>query len=293
MKTYIFLIFLSISFITNSKAQDTYNLKWKINDDEKIAYLTETGTIDSAIIDLPEFFKTINNVFKDKSDSVDFDLNNFFKSFYSGIEKYSMMSVLQKQGEWINIKSIVENLNDTSQNSDSGGFMSMMKGIQLRGLLNQNGEIQSFYTKRDQKNLISIFFQLPSKPVRIGEKWSLDVNWITMDQNFECDSMKRTNEVELIDVRIDKRDTIAIIKYNFNERVKGNFNLPFGNKSIETMYDWQYNAICEFSITNGKWINYSGISTVHSTGFQNTSFKQRFALVEKKVIPKVISKYLD
>ena len=51
-----------------------------------------------------------------------------------------------------------------------------------------------------KKNLLALFFQLPSKPVKIGEKWSIDLNWISMDQNFKCDSMKKVNEVQLIDV---------------------------------------------------------------------------------------------
>ena len=62
-------------------------------------------------------------------------------------------------------------------------------------------ESASFWVKSSQKNLIAIFFQLPAKPVKIGDKWSLDINLIANDQNFECDSAYKINEVTLTDIK--------------------------------------------------------------------------------------------
>jgi len=285
-------IFSLLFLFLNSNAQDYYDLNWKLINDEKIAYLTVMEQIDSAKVEWPSFFKNFQEIFKDSADFEDVDFSKFFESFYKGIENYSMITILQKHHDWIDVSVIRENFSE-NEPKDSVGFQQMFKGIQLRGLLNQNGDIQSFYTKREQKNLLAVFFQLPSHPVKIGDKWKLDLNWITTDHNFSCDSMSRINEVELIDIKVKDNDTIAILKYKNYERIKGDFNFPFANKAVPTMFDMRYDAISEFSISNGRWINYSGIISYKSTGYQNAQYKQRFALIEKKDIPEKILKYVE
>jgi hypothetical protein len=127
----------------------------------------------------------------------------------------------------------------------------------------------------------------------IGDKWELDLNWITTDHNFRCDSMSRINEVKLVNIKIKDNDTIAVLKYKNYEKIVGDFNFPFGTKAVPTMFYMRYDAICEFSITKGRWQNYSGIISYKSTGYQNAEYKQRFALIEKKDIPEKILKYFE
>jgi hypothetical protein len=113
-----------------------------------------------------------------------------------------------------------------------------------------------------------------------------------MDQNFDCDSMSKINEVKLIDIIIEGKDTIAVISYKNYEMVKGNYFSPFSKEPIESFIDSRYDAICEFSINEGKWRNYSGIFSIFTSGYQDSSYKQRFVLFEKEVIPEKIKKHI-
>jgi len=284
-------IFSLLLFSFMSQAQDYYDLNWKLKNDEKIAYLTVMEQIDSKV-EFPAIFESFQNALRDNTDSEEFDFNQFFEPLYKGIANLSMITILQRQHDWIDVCLIRENL-DESESIDSTAFQQILKGIQLRGVLSTNGDIMSFYTKSDQKNLLAVFFQLPSHPVSIGDKWEIDLNWITTDHNFKCDSMNRVNEVELIGIKNVNNDTIAVLKYKNYERIIGNFNIPFANETVPTMFDMRYDAICEFSISKGRWRSYSGILSYISTGYQNAEYKQKYALIEKKDIPRRFLKYIE
>jgi hypothetical protein len=292
MKKYqlIITVILSICF-NNLYAQEKYSIKWKIDTGDIIAYQTIMEDIDTGIIEEPVLLKEMKELYADSITNEEPDLNDFYKSMKKDIEDLTTITILKRKKEWIDVQLIVENI-DSDTTEDSLGFSGFMKGVQLRGLLNQNGEIQSFYTKNRQKNLLALFFQLPSHDVAIGDKWSIDMNWLQMDQNFDCDTMSKINEVKLIDIIIEGKDTIAVISYKNYEMVKGNYFSPFSKEPIESFIDSRYDAICEFSINEGKWRNYSGILSIFTSGYQDSSYKQRFVLFEKEVIPEKIKKHI-
>ena len=55
----------------------------------------------------------------------------------------------------------------------------------------------------------------------------------------------------------------------------------------------RFDGLCEFSISKGKWKNYSGVVSYYSEGYQKANFKQRFALIEQKEIPEKVLQYLE
>src|SRR6185437_5414190 len=135
----------------------------------------------------------------------------------------------------------------------------MNSGIVLRGAVHEDGTIESFYTKNDQKNLISTFFELPGKFAKLGDKWALNVNFLSMDQSFTCDSSFKKNKVTVI--RIDNKDGehIVTLQYDIEEYVVGNFNSPFNNQPVKTSMKMTHKALAEFSVEKGRWISYNGI----------------------------------
>ncbi len=240
-----------------------------------------------------------------ESDSKSFDkeydeIVEFFKSFYAGTEKYSTITTLNKRdNENIDVKMLFGDFSNKESNSESDSLgeksllKSMMQGVQLRGIINKDGGIESFFMKRDQKNLLAVFFQLPEQPVRKGDHWQLEVNWLTMDHNFLSEKSQRINKVEMIDVIEKGGETIAILKYHIYERVEGDFKSPFGKTPIPTMMEMGLEGICEFSITHGKWKNYSGMLNMTSTGYQNASYTQKFALIELDEVPEKVYQYIE
>lgn len=92
-----------------------------------------------------------------------------------------------------NKPSSKKNKSDSTANEMVDMMQKMSGGVMLRGAVYEDGSIESFYVKNDQRNLIALFFQLPDKAVRIGDTWSIDVNFISMDQNFKCDTSFKQN----------------------------------------------------------------------------------------------------
>jgi hypothetical protein len=155
----------------------------------------------------------------------------------------------------------------------------MSKGAVLRGAVNADGGIQSFYLKGDQRNLVSLLFELPGKPVNVGDSWSLDVHMISMDQNFVCDSSYRKNVVTLVDIKKVGGETVAVLRYDVAEYVSGNFTSPLAEDPIPTYMKMTHHALASFSVDRGRWISYEAIVAIDSKGFMNTHVLRKISLI--------------
>jgi hypothetical protein len=268
-----------------------YDLKWKVDKNNPIAYKTAMESID------------VNNLAKKGFDCNDFlnafsDTANFnceaFKDFFEAMNNlykdYSFTTTLteDKNGA-IDVKLISVKNNNVSNNlpdSLHDIFANAMTGVQLRGKINKDGAIESFWMKKEQLNLLAIMFELPTKPVKIGDRWTIQASFISNDQNFICDEYKKTHIIELVDVKEIEGDLIAFIKYDIRNYVKGEFNNPFLGKTVPTKMDVGFNGISEFNITKGKWKNYNGLMSMDITGIMTNQTKLRFKLIEIENIPK-------
>ncbi|WP_298148831.1 hypothetical protein [Flavobacterium sp.] len=165
-------------------------------------------------------------------------------------------------------------------------IVSLKGNIALRGRISQSGEVVSTYYKNSQRNLIALLFELPNRKVEVGEKWQLNLNFIEMDQNFLCDNFSRENAVFIEQIIEKENDKIAVVKYNIQEYIDGDFESPlvgiFGMEANEkTFMKFSYIATANFSITKGKWITYDGEMIIESnfSPFSRKS-KTEFKLVE-------------
>jgi hypothetical protein len=253
---------------------DGISLKWKLKPDETIGYKTAMEQVESSDFEID--FGNDKNMPKEE-----------FKEIFDGLkkefEKTSFITTMQwnERGN-IETKMFTEGFNDKDTKPiDPKNFnpASMMKGVMLRGEINESGQIESFYLKGAQKNLIAMYFELPNRPVKIGDTWSLNVSYLQFDQSFVCKSADRTNNVELIDVLKDKNDTIVIIKYDISESASGYMKNPMTNEKIETSLSMSFNGIAEFSVNKGRWIKYNGILETTQKGMMSGSSKQKLALI--------------
>jgi hypothetical protein len=167
-------------------------------------------------------------------------------------------------------------------------MQSMNQGVVLRGSVYETGAIHSFWVKSAQKNLIALFFELPTKPVKVGDKWSLDISLISNDQNFACDTSYKINEVSLVDIKEVDGEIIVVFKYNIVEYVKGNFYTPSffgdGGGQKESMLKFTHQGLGEFSVDKGRWVNYDGIMSLEATGVMTANSKTKFMLVDEKYV---------
>jgi hypothetical protein len=292
MKLRLSILLAVISFTVFGQKDQTVDLKWKIANDEKINYLTVMSDIDTSSIEMD-----FGGLFKALSDSSENGLKEskeYFKKLNQTFKNQDFVSTLTNKGNGvIDIvmttkpkEPIIETDIDTSDSTEAEMLkmmQSMNQGVMLRGSVYETGGIHSFWIKSAQKNLIALFFELPTKPVKVGDKWSLDINLITNDQNFECDSAYKINEVTLNDIKLVNGETIAVLKYNIVEYVKGVFYTPsfLGNEGgkKETMMKFSYEGIAEFSVENGRWITYDGIMSLEATGVMKANKKAKFTLI--------------
>ena len=151
--------------------------------------------------------------------------------------------------------------------------------VAINLLMYEDGTIESFYTKNDQKNLIAIFFELPGKPVKVGDTWSPEIHFLSMDQNFICDSSYRKNNVTVINISNKENEHIVTLKYDIEEYVSGNFTSPFDGKPIKTSMKMTHKALADFSIEKGRWIIYNGIMSISSTGMMTSQSTKRCSLI--------------
>jgi hypothetical protein len=144
------------------------------------------------------------------------------------------------------------------------------RNVILRGKLNPEGEILSFYYNQNKKNLISLFFELPKKPVKIGDEWNIDVNIISMDQHFKADSLFKENKVILKNIVKRNGENIAIIEYDLTEYVSGSLdnkkidNSKNGERTEKPYMKASHKITGEFNIDKGIWMGYDGYREIES-----------------------------
>lgn len=294
MKQRLTILLAVISTTVLGQRNQTVDLKWKIGENEKISYATVMSDIDTSSVEID-----FGGLYKFLSDSTESGLSeskDFFKKFNDAFKNLDYKTTLstEKNGviEIVMTTQPKENVKETEIDSTDGKeaeilkvMESMNQGVMLRGSVYESGEIHSFWVKSNQKNLIAIFFQLPANPVKIGDKWSLDVNLIANDQNFECDSAYKVNEVALTDIKKVDSENVAVLKYNIVEYVYGDFNSPsfFGNEGEKkkTMMKFSHQGLAEFSIDKGRWITYDAIMSLEASGVMTANKKTKFTLLKE------------
>lgn len=293
MKNILTILFAVATMVAYGQQNQTVDLRWKIAKNETLSYSTVMNDIDTSSIEMD-----FGGLFKALSDSTENGLKEskeFFKKFDEVFKKQDYETSLTSEGNGVidivmtmkpkeQSKETKEDSTDTKEAESLIKMMlSMNQGVMLRGSVYETGGIHSFWVKSSQRNLIALFFELPTKPVKIGDKWSLDINLISNDQSFDCDTAYKTNEVTLTDIKKVNGETIAVLKYNIVEYVKGKFNSPliFGNDGgrKETMMKFSHQGIAEFSVDKGRWITYDGIMSLEATGVMIANKKTKFTLI--------------
>ena len=257
---------------------DAITFKWKLKPNETIGYKTAMEQVESS--DFGIDYRAFKNMSKEESKKV-------FDGLKEEFQKTSFITTMQWNDRGnIETKMFTEDFNDKKNKPfDPKNFDPQQiaedteKGIMLRGEISESGQIESFYLNSGQKNLIAMYFELPNRPVKIGDTWNLNVSYLMFNQAFVCKSANRTNNVELIDVLKDQNDTIVVIKYYISESASGHIKNPIANKKMETSLQMTFNGIAEFSVNKGRWIKYNGILETTQNDPMLSSSKTKLSLI--------------
>lgn len=257
------------------KAQQV-NLAWKLTKDDFYTYKCTFKDIDTT--QLTFSLDQLVDLSSDSAQVIKKQTEQLFKDIQKELEKADMTVVVRR----LNASTLrIEMLLNKDEKSSYQYLSNIMDKLMLRGEIGIDGKIESFYLKRDQKNLLSILFELPGKPIKIGDKWKLETNLITVDQNFICDSSYYQNEVTLLDIKTENNDTIAVLNYDIDEYITGNFDNKVSGQMTPTYMAAGYKGTAEFNITKGCWNNLGGLLYIKSTGILESTLVKKLRLVKQ------------
>jgi hypothetical protein len=234
------------------------------------------------------------------NENTDIEIWNEISEGFAGFSlptSSSYISILERnpQGN-ISMRMIVHEVNfDDNQQAEGIGqtmnqLMKDMEGtVQLRGELTPKGAIASFYLEQKQRNLLAMFFELPTYPVYVGDTWSIDVNCISMGNGFIADEAHRINQVKFTELSTTEDGRpIAILDYLIAEMVEGSFETPLSEESTPTSMSCTFMGRGAFLIEEGRWSQFTGEFGISSTGFLGFlggETIQQFALMPLEEIP--------
>jgi len=282
------ILILLVNYVSISQESKEVVFKWKIEVSDTLRYRTVMSEIDTSTLEY-----NILDIFPSSNDQSKEDLyrtNTLLKEIADFHNHNDFFSELTNSGDGIIDIIMTSVLKEPEAKKDSlsdfDKVMNLMKrnnknAILLRGSVYESGGIHSFWLKNSQKNLISLLYELPSDSKKIGDTWELDVNLIANDQNFICETAKRTNMVTIVDIRQEKDETIALLSYDIEEFVSGIFSSSYGASSGKrTVMKMTYNGVAEFSIDKGKWLEFEGVMGIDSQGIMNSKSQKKFSLTE-------------
>jgi hypothetical protein len=249
---------------------------------EIIAYKTTIRELEETKFQSNNYMKSLLDSLGIKDASKQIDLDEIAKALKKESESFELISTLQNVNDLIYVR-MIRKVKDAANTSQTGVIGDMSKGIQFRGYLSKEGSIYSYYLKNQQKNILAIFFQLPEQKVKVGDSWTIDSQWFSNDQTFKCDKAERVNEVKLKDLKIVKKDTIALISYNIKEFLEGTTQIPWSKENKKATYKMSYTGDCEFNVSQGRWENFGAIMDTEAFGFQNIKQKLLYSLTPYKL----------
>lgn len=280
------VLLVACSSNTPLTPNDSYSLDWKIDSNEKVAYKTAMNQIEDSAVSF-----NLDQIF---SDNPNFDQLSEQVSGFALPESGSLISILELNAHGnISVRMIVDQLNfDESQSENEFGqslnqLMKSMEGtVQLRGEITPDGAISSFYLEERQRNLLAIFFELPTTPVRVGDTWSIDFNCISMGAGFIADTAQKVNQVRLASLsQTPDGKPVAVLDYVLGEMVEGDFQSLSSGEPTLTSMTCSFVGQGHFLIDEGRWAKFVGEFAIRSTGIIESNAVQRFALMPLEEIP--------
>lgn len=282
---------VDLSDATSMPPETSYELNWKIEENQPIAYdvVMETSCCNS--VDYGEVF---NFGQSDRNKDEPSPFESMVEEFRDNQPTYSLASILEKKPNGnISVEILLDNVEmpeqDASQQQWYGSMIQGMEGrVQLQGELTPEGEIASTYMAQQQKNLLALFFELPVKPAKVGDSWQIDLTCITLNSaQFKIENSERVNQVTLTEIsKTPQGQTVAVLDYSIAEFVQGDQNIPFfSDEPIPTTMDCRFLGQGEFLIEEGRWQSFSVENTVQSTGMVTSNVTRLFELVPLDELP--------
>jgi hypothetical protein len=247
---YIFTI-ISVFICSCLSAQNKtglIDLQWKLTPGDTLRYKTvmEANTTPQDTTDiLAKFVKIVSSIDSPTAYTTDLVLNS---------KNHNLINITLYKG-----------------NIYKGSTSIFSDKLVARGCITTKGTIAANYYQTDKTNSIAMLFELPGRPVKVGETWPVHVKLIEMEQKFVADATADINKAYVEAVAQVNGNDIATIRYEIASYVSGN-NISsledmMGVQGNNTMFlSISHAGRARFNITTGRLESYEGITTTESDG---------------------------
>jgi hypothetical protein len=268
IKKLIFVIILIFSLISCGK--EKYELRWKVPTEDVLIYKIQMETIDSlSSVSEDDMSSLVKMVAKMYGDSVNVPINSqdIYQGLISKINSLSYFSIL-RQGPDNETK--IDFITRINKQYDQAKYMDIfnkfIKKAVFKGALSSKGELYGEDGSVVFDPKINILFELPEKPVSVGDTWSLNIKFT--DKQNKNDKIKDTlNQVKFVDLSVGGKDSIALLEYQLQGPENVGRALSYVGKG-------------KFNINKGKWVAYTGVLTQKVSGIVSMNQVQKIKLSE-------------
>lgn len=263
-------------------------LRWKLAEGESIAYLTNAEPIDPQ----SEHGLKFDLSALAESECIPDEVKDYPIELKFPTKGTTTTIMTRKPGGNISIKLIVSDLvipessGSKVDEAMSRLWESMEGTVQLRGEIDESGQVTSFYLETPQRNLVAMGFELPKDPVKVGDTWSIDAHLLAMGHGFIAEQASRSNQVTLTGLSTsDNGDTVATIEYMLAEYVDGVFRHPMLDKDQPTTMSYGFFAEGKFLVNRGRWQEFRGRVIIKSTGMTQSDSQSHMSMTLMESVP--------
>lgn len=137
----------------------------------------------------------------------------------------------------------------------------------LRGELDSQGNVLSFFLPTSQKNVLSLLFQLPDRIVRVGESWELPVSLTALGNGYYSEDPRRFARAKLSEIRANASGgPVARLVYVVDEDVAGTLQLDLDDEPETFRFRASYVGAGSFDVESGCWAEYVGYLALMTSG---------------------------
>ena len=155
---------------------------------------------------------------------------------------------------------------------------SQSGNIELLGHFSKDGQLQDFFLRQKQRNLLNLFFSMPHHPVSTKTPWNLDVTLTEIGPGFYFQSANRVRNAYLEQLETINGERVARIFYVVSEDLKGNFKPRIDGDSMPIESTISHLAYGDFLIEEGKWAHFTMVAYTSGSGLSQNETMTIYAL---------------
>lgn len=153
--------------------------------------------------------------------------------------------------------------------------------VELLGNFSHEGQLQDFYLRQQQRNLLNLFFSMPKSPVYTSDSWLLDVRLTEIGPGFYPQETERVSRAYLEAIEEIDGIRVARILYVVSERVAGHFQYHVEDPVTPIESNYSHIGYGSFIIGEGRWKNFTMVAYLSGSGLSQSESMKIYALQSK------------